>query len=344
MKKAPWDKIMVVVANPFAERQLAVSKAAAIASRCGAEVVLFDSFMLPQSVREAALGSPESIIDLTTRQRTERLMQVAKQARLPRGTQCIVRWDFPIHEAIVRQVYRTKPDLLIAESHRHGRLARMVLANTDWQLIRDCPCPLWFVRTAELPREPRWLVAVDPRHTHAKPAELDDRLLSAAQGAVDRVGGTVSMVHAYELPLGSGPGTLVEPIRLPRTPGRGRKVIADTTRAIQALARKHGISRNQCLVREGAVTDVIAAEAERQHADVLVMGAVSRSLLERPVIGITAERVIDHVDCDVFVVKPSGFKSRVAKAVMGLAKPSRPRPGQPGARRTRRPAEARPLA
>ena len=42
------------------------------------------------------------------------------------------------------------------------------------------------------------------------------------------------------------------------------------------------------------------------------MGAVSRSLLARPVIGNTAERVIDHVDCDVFIVKPAAFK-RLAK-------------------------------
>ena len=45
-----------------------------------------------------------------------------------------------------------------------------------------------------------------------------------------------------------------------------------------------------------------------------MMGAVSRKLLARPVIGSTAERVIDHVDCDVFVVKPAGFKPRVKRA------------------------------
>lgn len=28
----------------------------------------------------------------------------------------------------------------------------------------------------------------------------------------------------------------------------------------------------------------------------------------------TAERVIDHVDCDVLVVKPAGFKARVKRS------------------------------
>lgn len=48
----------------------------------------------------------------------------------------------------------------------------------------------------------------------------------------------------------------------------------------------------------------------------LVIGAVSRSLLARPIIGSTAERVIDHVGCDVFVVKPPGFKSQVKDAAV----------------------------
>jgi universal stress protein E len=39
------------------------------------------------------------------------------------------------------------------------------------------------------------------------------------------------------------------------------------------------------------------------------MGAVSRSRLERLLIGNTAEHVLDELDCDVLIVKPPGFKS-----------------------------------
>jgi universal stress protein E len=47
--------------------------------------------------------------------------------------------------------------------------------------------------------------------------------------------------------------------------------------------------------------------AQFLHANVVVMGAVSRSALERAVIGHTAERVLDALDCDVLVIKPPGF-------------------------------------
>lgn len=314
MRATRWKTIIVVVPNPFAREQIAAAKAAAVARRCGARVVLFNAFMVPQPVSDVPMDSREQIIDSAIRQRRERLASIARQLRLPRSTKYIVRWDYPIHEAVVRQIRHTKPDLLITESHRHGRLARIVLANTDWQLMRDCPCPLWFVRAPELPRQPRWLVAVDPRHTHAKPARLDDRLLRAAQVAVGQLGGRVLVVHAYETPLSAVPGMLLEPVRLPISPEHTRAFVAATTKAVRKLATRHGIAEADCAVREGATTVVIPAEAKRLGSDVLVMGAVSRSLLARPVIGSTAERVIDHVDCDVFVVKPARPRARVQRS------------------------------
>jgi len=38
-----------------------------------------------------------------------------------------------------------------------------------------------------------------------------------------------------------------------------------------------------------------------------VIGAISRSRLESALIGHTAERLLDHVPCDLLIVKPDGF-------------------------------------
>jgi universal stress protein E len=50
---------------------------------------------------------------------------------------------------------------------------------------------------------------------------------------------------------------------------------------------------------------------ERLRADLLVMGAVSRSRLQELFVGSTAERVLDHLGCDVLVVKPGDFAERL---------------------------------
>ena len=43
------------------------------------------------------------------------------------------------------------------------------------------------------------------------------------------------------------------------------------------------------------------------------MGAVSRSAVQRLFIGHTAERLVDRLACDVLVVKPRGFATKVTR-------------------------------
>jgi hypothetical protein len=114
---------MAVVTKPFAREQLAAMKAAAIARRCGARLVLFNTFMIPQPISDVPMDSREEIIASAIRQRRERLERLVSTMRPRRPAKCVVRWDYPIHEAIVREVLNTKPDLLITESHRQARAA-----------------------------------------------------------------------------------------------------------------------------------------------------------------------------------------------------------------------------
>lgn len=312
MSTSRFKSILVVITDPFARRQPALAKAVAIARRSGSSVTLFNSFMLPQPVSDVPMDSYEQVIASATRQRRERLRAMAAGLHL-RPAKCVVRWDYPAHEAIVREVVKSKPDLLVTDSHRRGRVARWLLSNTDWELMRTCPCPMWFVRSASLPRRLQVLVAVDPRHSHAKPTRLDDRLLRAASTLIDKLSGRIAVVHAYEAPVASTSGMLMEPVRVPRSPRRAHEFIADTTRMVTGLAARHGVDANDCIVQQGSTREVIAAAARRMKTDLLVMGAVSRSQLSRLAIGSTAEAVIDHVDCDLFVVKPAGFKTPVRR-------------------------------
>lgn len=314
MKSTRWKNILVFIVDPFGDEQLALTKAAAIATRCGARLTLLNTFMLPQPTPDTVLGLNKQNIRLSIRDRGKRLERLASKLRR-KGIKVdvTVEWDYPIQDAIVRQVFKLKPDLLVADSQRHGRIARWLLANTDWELIRNCPCPLWFVRSATLPKIPQVLVAVDPRHTHDKPARFDDRLLRTGKSLVAQLGGELAMAHAYETPLTASPGMFVEPIRIPVSPKKARDFAVATAKAVNRLGVKHGVKPKNRHVQEGESTHVLSTLASRRKVDVLLMGAVSRRLLQRPFIGNTAEKVIDQVTCDVFVVKPQGFKSMVSR-------------------------------
>ncbi|MET0499875.1 MAG: universal stress protein [Steroidobacteraceae bacterium] len=310
-----WTSIVAVVVDPFRPTQLAAVKAAAIAARSGAKLTLLNTFMIPQPTPEAVLGSTRQIIASAKRQRLQALRKLAaKFERRGIEVDCTVEWDYPVHEAVGRYVFEKKPDLVVAESHRHGRIVRWILANTDWELIRACPCPLWLVRSPSLPAQPRVLVAVDPRHANEQPGRLDHHLLQAAGVIVDRFNGSVDIVHAWHKPATPERRKAASDSARTKASKTSKTSLENVEGEVERLALAHGIEQDHCFVREGDTVDVLATTARQRRTDIVVMGAVSRSLPARPVIGTTAERFIDHIGCDVLIVKPAGFRSPVPRA------------------------------
>lgn len=314
MSNTRFRSILAVVTDAFAAEQPAATKAAAIARRSRARLTLLNTFMMPQPVNDVPMGSTDQIIESAIRHRREQLEKLAaKWRRQDVKVKIVVEWDYPAHEAIIRAVQRERADLVVAHSHRHGRVARWILANTDWELIRHCPCPVWFVRSAELTRRPSLLVAIDPFHAHAKPAGLDARLLEVANGVSDMLGATVDAVHAYHAPIAAATSTITEPIRMPSAAYAAPDRIERARKTVRRLAEQFEVDADRCHLIEGDPSSVLTRFAARHGTDVLVMGAVSRSAVARAAIGNTAERVIDGVDCDVLVVKPRRFKTSVPK-------------------------------
>jgi len=54
--------------------------------------------------------------------------------------------DYPPHEAIIRRAIKTRADLVIVATRTRGLTGRILLRNTDWELIRQCPCPVLLVK------------------------------------------------------------------------------------------------------------------------------------------------------------------------------------------------------
>jgi universal stress protein E len=310
----PWKSIAVAVRDPAARKQVAVHKAARIATRSGGRLTLFHAFSMPYPLPRGLAVAGGDVLKAIAADRKRALQAIAKPLRAAGlKVHCEVAFDYPPAEAVVRFVLAHRPDLLVADSHRHTAVGRWFLANTDWELIRECPCPVWFVKTPRFARRPLFVAAVDPTHARAKPSGLDDRLVATANRAMEGTGGRLALVHAEDvlgtLPVGVLPGVVL-PAVVAAEADRQR---AAARRALDRLAARHGVGDAECHARPGAPAAVVAAAADQLGADVLVMGVVSRSGLQRPFIGNTAEAVLDAVGCDVLVVKARGFRSSVPR-------------------------------
>ena len=307
--------ILVAIADPSARSSAALAKAAMLARKSDAEVTIFHSLYSPYVAGEQ-FYSPDALekdIEGAVNARKAQLAKLVKQFEKDGlRVRVRVRWDYPVYESIVREAVRERIDLVVAESHRHTRAARVVLSNTDWQLIRLCPCPVLFVKTTKPYDRVRVLAAVDPLHAHAKPEALDTRILQAGSELAEAFNGRLHAVHSYLLATPFTSGVLMEPVPLPVNVAEQH--LAEVRKAFSKLTAPFAVGPRRTHLRAGNAGEEIPAVAEEIEAGVVVMGAVSRSGLKRLFIGSTAERVIDHLKCDVLVIKPDDFKTPVPKS------------------------------
>jgi universal stress protein E len=315
-------RILVSIKDPVNGPTPAVKKAAQLARLAGARLELFHAITTPIYLDGCVYSdwSPTHAKRDAVRRRTEELERIA-QSFSPRGRQkplsisVHATWDYPSYAAIVRRAQTTQADLVVADRHAGRHFARTVMHFADWELLRLCPAAVLLVGQRSEYRRPAVLTAVDPAHQWEKPARLDDRILSLGAMLSTILHGSLHAVHAYEaIPLGIYPNEIVDPKLYQEVADRRR-----TTAAVQfkRAMRGTGIRPSRQYLVDAPAALAIAKVAKDIHADIAVLGAVSRSGLNRLIIGSTAEMLLDRLSCDLLIVKPARFRTRVARAQAG---------------------------
>jgi universal stress protein E len=273
--------------------------------------------------------TPARCVDLECQRRVRRLEAIAGRLRRT-GIEVTTAAtaDYPAYEAVIRRAERIGADLIVADCHAGGEHhLPWLLRLTDWELLRHSPIPVLLVKNSRMYRHPVLLAAVDPTHAYAKPGKLDAQILRTANTLKSAMRGTLHVMHAFfPAPASATPTDLLDPS------------IADELQKQAEVIAKKGFLR---LVQDFEVApsrrhlvpehpfDAIQNSARKTRADIVVMGAVSRSGLKRLFIGNTAERVIDTLTSDVLIVKDRRFKSRVQPRPRGARIVSPPPPMLP---------------
>lgn len=307
--------IMLALAAPGVLGPIEMDKVSALARALDAEVELFHCIYDAEVARPglfASRGARENIHEFVEcrRQQLEVLADRIRASGVRVRT--TVRWDYPTYAGIVRQVQRHKPLLLIAHPTERGRTAGRWLGRTDFRLIETCPCPVLFIKTLSPYTDTVVLAAIDPGHAHDKPAALDAEILRWASSLRDALSARLLVLHAQV------PWERAMPVQpqLRDAPEVVRTDVATTWRdslgaRARALAEEYAVPQQRVRIAEGSVPEALGRFVEQVKADILVMGAASRSRMGRLLIGHTAERVLDALKCDVLVVKAPGFRSSI---------------------------------
>lgn len=304
------EKKLLVVVDPTASFHPAIERGAWLARQTGARIELFISDYAPHLADERShgLGAKEARTAVVDRHR-RRLEQLAEPL-VAEGLSVDIdaRWDYPLHDSILRKSVDLGADLVIKDTHYHSVLKRSIFSNTDWTLIRNCAATLWLVKPRQPGSKPCFVAAVDPLHDRDKPADLDQRILATSRELTSALGGELHVFHAFDITaaLAVSTDSMTMPIALPMREFAD-SMRAEHTSAVQELCKKHGIPPDRTHVHQGSTRELLMTLTEQLRADAVVMGAVSRSGLKGLFIGNTAEDVLDRLHCDLVIVKPAGF-------------------------------------
>jgi len=312
MKK--FKKILAVV-DPTVKDQPAAARAAWLARECGAELELlvcyyneylsgdrlFDSPSLEKARHEVIENHQKHLEELAEPMRSDGV--VVKTSAI---------WDHPLYEGIVRHAVSTGADIVVKDTHHHSAVARALLTNTDWNLIRTCPTPLWLVKPRAVADTPVFVAAIDPLHQHDKPAALDDEILHVSKAIADGVHGEVHAFHSYDprIAVATATANAYIPVSLPFDEIE-KQMHEDHEKRFREITKFHKIDDNHAHLVAGLTHEELPLIADKLKADVVVMGAVARNRWKRLFIGATAERTLEDLPCDLLIIKPDWFNTPV---------------------------------
>ena len=314
---APMNEIkkILAVVDPTVADQPAVHRAAWLAKHSGAELEMLVCYYNEYLSGDRLFDSPslEKARDEVIENHERHLETLAEPLR---SDGIVVKtsavWDHPLYEGIVRQAIESGSDIVIKDTHHHSAVTRALLTNTDWNLIRTCPMPLWLVKPEEMADVPVFVAAIDPMHQNDKPAALDDEILHVAKGIAGKVAGDVHAFHAYDprIAVATATANAYIPVSLPFDEIE-QQMHEDHQKRFNEITEFHKIADDNAHLVAGLTHEELPLIAEKLKADVVVMGAVARNRWKRLFIGATAERTLEDLPCDLLIIKPDWFQTPV---------------------------------
>jgi len=203
--------------------------------------------------------------------------------------------------AMILRVLRGKNDLVIVA--RRNMPGSVALGSMSSKLLRKCPCPVWVVKPdADLMHE-CVLSATDL-------TPVGDAAVELGAAVAKAYGSSFHIVHAWQQSLEMQFAA----------DSKSEEEHAAELAAIQSAAEEHILSackafdpelEPQLHVGRDAPSRAIKEGVEKLGADLLVMGTVSRGGIAGLLMGNTAERLLDRVDCSLLTIKPDDFISPI---------------------------------
>lgn len=205
-----------------------------------------------------------------------------------------------VAKTVLQLVREHAPAIVMIARKSHTGFEQATLGGEDFAILRECPVPVWVVHPSRHGGD-KILGAVGEPAPRPDGPTLDDRILDETARLAQKLGKEGHAVHAFgDAGLVSLP---LEPAAEDPTDDLGTSRKDARIERLLAFVQSHGVAPEHAHIYEGKLDRVLETEAGPLNADLIVLGSGCDGRLKRLLSGGTMEKIIDHADTDVLVLK-----------------------------------------
>jgi len=310
-------KNILLIADPNTDVAVSFRRALSLAKQNKARLTVLDVVdQLPSNLQMMiTIISPSELQKMVIKERLSQLEKLVSPAR-KKGIRISTKVlsGTPFLE-IVREALRNRRDLVIKSAEGKGLRNQLLFGSIDLHLMRKCPCPVWIIKSSKRKQCARILAAVDPNPSNEQAKSLNTLIMDLATSLAIQDQSELHIIHAWEM--------FAEEGYLHSRCGLSSQDTAKIARDKRAMHKGwlgnllegcnlEAIDHHVHLLK-GDPSHVISEFTRKKLVELLVMGTVVRTGIPGFLIGNTAERVLNQVNCSVLTVKPEEFVSPVVE-------------------------------
>ena len=311
-------KNILLIADDDCWKDTALQRAVTLAEHNQADLTIIRALKFPRD--NSLLGDPifsrlkNAIMDDRQNQLTK--ITASAPAGLNIRGKVIEGGIFP---DIIREVLRSRYDLVMKCAAEAGSLKNRIFGSTDMHLLRKCPCPVWIMKSNEKVKYQRIFAAVDVEQENSdeKISGLNQQILEISSSLALSEFSEFHIVHAWtawgasllDTPRFSFAenGEMADWVEKQRVADKVKMDnLMETLTEILSQDTMDYL-RPQLHIVKGEAHIVIPDLAREKKADLVVMGTVARTGIPGLIMGNTAESILNNIGCSVLAVKPPGF-------------------------------------
>lgn len=208
-------------------------------------------------------------------------------------------WNKSLHAGLSEFINENNFDLVVKTAHVHSSLRKLLSTPTDWSLLRDTKTNILFVKNGNWPSKTSILGAINIEDDDVH-RELNKKIISTTVELAKECHSSANILNVFPWPRVKfekfnhlfNKKDLFLDIKQKHT-----KAVKDFVMSVSKVSGK-------VIVAEGLEAEETIPEIVKStHSDLLVMGTVGRKGLQAAVIGNTAEKILDELECEVLALK-----------------------------------------